>query len=108
MQGEIIDLLRYRVSGGLLGQISDSDKCEPFDFGSSYSPGKDYVYGQQDLGLEGQEDVAKAVLEGVTLLSDSSRVVRIPWTQDPPLMTDDALLENQAAMSALGRNLQPD
>lgn len=45
----------------------------------------------------------KRSLEAMKLLADPSRTLMEPWTQDPPVRTEDMLLEEQAALDALGK-----
>lgn len=45
---------------------------------------------------------AKRVIKGLTLLANTSEPIREPWTLSPPVMTEDMLLEKEAALSAIG------
>lgn len=49
----------------------------------------------------GQSGV-KGQIRDLTLLENPAEILKEPWTQEAPVMTEDMLLETEAAINALG------
>lgn len=78
---------------GDLNNVEKSDTCESEEDDSDHNPGRDLFTGRQRQG--------RGSVEGSMMLLKSHEKMHLPITQEPPIMTEDMLLEREHAMVAL-------